>query len=54
MTAFTAAQFTGLAVRGLVRAGYPAEEILRAAAENHGNYGLSQRQQTCFFQNRKL
>jgi len=37
MTAFTAAQFTGLAVRGLVRAGYPAEEILRAAAENHAD-----------------
>jgi len=37
MAAFTGEHFKGLSVRGVVRAGYPAEEILRAAVENHAD-----------------
>ena len=35
MDAFVAAHFTGLPAKGLVLAGYPAEEILAAAEEQH-------------------
>ena len=37
MSAFTDEHFPGLAVTGLVRAGYPAEEILAAAEEEHAD-----------------
>lgn len=37
MTAFTTEHFSGLAVTGLVRAGYPAEEILAVAEEHHAD-----------------
>ena len=37
MTEFTAAHFKDVPVRGLVLAGYPAEEILRAAEKHHAD-----------------
>lgn len=37
MTEFTAAYFKDIPVRGLVLAGYPAEEILRAADKHHAD-----------------
>jgi nucleotide-binding universal stress UspA family protein len=37
MTEFTSSHFKGLSVRGLVLAGYPAEEILRAAEKHHAD-----------------
>jgi nucleotide-binding universal stress UspA family protein len=49
MNEFTAAHFKGLPVRGLVLAGYPAEEVLKAATEHqvdmivmgtHGRTGI--------------
>ncbi|MHC1711953.1 MAG: universal stress protein [Solidesulfovibrio sp.] len=49
MNEFTSAHFKGLPVRGLVLAGYPAEEILKAATEHqvdmivmgtHGRTGI--------------
>lgn len=37
MAAFTAEHFAGLPVTGVVRAGYPAEEILAAAEDAHAD-----------------
>ena len=37
MAAFTTDHFPGLSVEGLVRAGYPAEEILRLAEARHAD-----------------
>jgi nucleotide-binding universal stress UspA family protein len=37
MGEFTAAHFKGLPARGIVLAGYPAEEILRAADKHHAD-----------------